>query len=156
MGHRLVCSMLALATFAASPAAAADPDVPQNLGATVSISADFAKAFKAPAQTHTLVLGNRSIASVVFDMASSVVVVVGKSYGTTNMILLDSKGLILAQTDITVGPPSRLVTVQRGQDRATYTCAPTCAPALTLGDGPQTQTLGSQMQARETLNAPPK
>ncbi len=118
---------------------------------------DFARAFKAPAKTETFIVGNPSIADVVFKPTSGIAVITGRSFGTTNVILLDETGMVLAHSTITVTPPKKLVTVQRGQVRSTYSCDPICVPALQLGDSTeQTQALGQQMQLRNTLAAPPQ
>src|SRR5690349_4333238 len=66
-------------------------------------------------------------------------VVIGKGYGTTNMVALDRGGRVLMDKTVTVGPPRAgdLVVVYKGIERESYTCAPECAPRITvLGDNP--------------------
>jgi hypothetical protein len=72
--------------------------------------------------------------------------VTGKGYGSTNLIALDRAGREV-KTDmiLVVGPATpELVTVFRGVDRETWSCAPNCEPRMTLGDAPAyfAQTLG--------------
>ena len=63
-------------------------------------------------------------------------IVTGKSYGTTNLVVLDGAGAIVSQSLINV-VPSRTdptVLVQRGLERETYSCNPNCQPSVRLGD----------------------
>jgi hypothetical protein len=64
-------------------------------------------------------------------------VITGKGYGTTNFILLDRSGqVLLDRTVLVVGPRGRdVVTMYRGVERETYSCAPKCERRITLGDG---------------------
>ena len=66
-----------------------------------------------------------------------VMVITGKGYGTTNFILLDRSGqVLLDRTVLVVVPRGRdVVTMYRGAERETYSCAPKCERRITLGDG---------------------
>jgi hypothetical protein len=57
-------------------------------------------------------------------------VLTGKSYGTTNLITLDGAGKVLNESTIEV----RQVVMQRGLNRETYSCTPNCMPTVALGD----------------------
>ena len=89
-----------------------------------------------PAETTTLVLGNPAIADATIQR-NGLIVVTGKSYGTTNLMALDRDGQTLSEMMIHVSAPtSRTLTVLRGTARETYSCSPRCEQTVTLGDNP--------------------
>ncbi|WP_432443190.1 pilus assembly protein N-terminal domain-containing protein [Methylobacterium aquaticum] len=118
-----------LAALLMVPAAAGAND-----GSTVTVSVDNAKVIRLPERTATVIVGNPIIADVSLQR-NGVVVLTGKSFGSTNLIALDAAGTMLAESAISVraGSPS-VVTVQRGLDRESYSCTPACQPAVQLGD----------------------
>jgi hypothetical protein len=63
-------------------------------------------------------------------------VVTGKGYGATNIIVLDRTGATLMTTTVQVVGPRDVVVVYRGVDRESYSCLPTCERRITLGDAP--------------------
>jgi len=112
-------------SFAAEHAALSEP---------VTLMIDHAKVLRLPERTQTVVVGNPIIADVSVQK-SGVLVLTGKSYGRTNLIALDGGGALIAESMISVQAPSEsLVTVQRGLDRESYSCTPSCQPSLLLGD----------------------
>ena len=117
---------LVLAAALAAPASAND---------SIDVQMDTAKLVKVPEGTDTLVVGNPMIADVTLQR-NNVLVVTGKSYGTTNMIALDKKGAIISESRIVVMTPQtdRLV-VLRGGELETYSCNPDCGAVMQLGDG---------------------
>lgn len=131
---RLVRSAL----LAAGPAllvltglAAANEPVPQSV---VSVSVDNAKVIRLPEKTATVIVGNPLIADITLQR-NGVVVLTGKSFGSTNLIALDHKGTMLAESTISVqAPQASIITVQRGLDRESYSCTPNCQPSVQLGD----------------------
>ena len=131
--HRLslhtIPAVLALLVLAA-PAHANEP-VPQG---TVSVQVDNAKVIRLPEKTQTVVVGNPMIADITLQK-NGVVVLTGKSFGTTNLIALDGKGAMIAESTISVqAPQASIITVQRGLDRESYSCTPNCKPSVQLGD----------------------
>jgi len=65
-------------------------------------------------------------------------VVTGKTFGITNIIALDADRNVIQDQRVVVDQDDRrTVVVYRGPQRHTYTCAPTCSPALVIGDDPQ-------------------
>jgi Flp pilus assembly secretin CpaC len=103
--------------------------------AEVSVVVDQAKLIKLPEKVATIVVGNPLVADISLQ-AGGVVVITGKSYGTTNMLALDRTGNVLTERLLTVvGPFENVVVVYRGVDRATYSCNPECEPRITVGDG---------------------
>ena len=61
-------------------------------------------------------------------------VVTGKSFGATNLIILDNSGTQVGESTITVVPPNDKLVVMRGPHRESYWCNPDCAPAVDLDD----------------------
>ena len=100
----------------------------------VTVTVDHAKVIRLPERTQTVIVGNPIGADVTLQR-SAILVVTGKSYGVTNLIALDNAGTMLAESLIRVQAPSdSLVTVQRGLDRESYSCTPSCQPSILLGD----------------------
>lgn len=103
---------------------------------TFEINVDQARLMKLPDGVATIVIGNPLIADATLQ-SGGYLVVTGKGYGATNLLVLDRKGqVITSKTVRVVGPASEdLVVVYRGVDRNSYSCAPDCQPRITLGDG---------------------
>jgi hypothetical protein len=119
-------------------AGAADAD-------TVRVNIDRSHIMRLPERAATVVIGNPLIADATLQNGG-ILIVTGKGYGSTNLIALDRAGREV-KTDmiLVVGPGTgELVTVFRGVDRETWSCAPKCEPRMTLGDAPAyfAQTLG--------------
>ncbi|NEW89928.1 MULTISPECIES: pilus assembly protein N-terminal domain-containing protein [Rhodopseudomonas] len=101
---------------------------------SISVNVDQAKLIRLPQDIATIVVGNPLIADVTLQ-PGGMVVVTGKGYGATNVIAMDRKGAIVADRLIQVeGPSDKVVTVYRGIDRESYSCAPICERRVTLGD----------------------
>jgi Flp pilus assembly secretin CpaC len=98
------------------------------------VTTDRAKIIKLPNETKTVIVGNPIIADVTIGK-DGLVILTGKSFGTTNLIALDGTGAILNESTIQVQQANEnLVIMQRGLDRETYSCTPTCMPTVALGD----------------------
>jgi len=121
----LVLSFCAVAVIAPRPAPAAD----------VIVTLDQARLVKLPEKVATIVIGNPLIADASLQ-PGGVMVITGKGYGTTNFILLDRAGsVLLDRTVLVVGPRGHdVVTMYRGAERETFSCAPKCERRITLGD----------------------
>ncbi len=126
----------------------AEPPAPD----TVTVMVDHAKVVRLPERTQTVIVGNPIVADIAVQR-NGILVVTGKSYGTTNLIALDNSGLLLAESMISVqAPTDSVVTVQRGLARESYSCTPTCQPSLRLGDSPDYfGGVGNQATQRNTL-----
>lgn len=100
----------------------------------LAVTVDRAKVIRLPENTHMVVVGNPAIADVAAQK-NGVVVVTGKSFGETNLIALDGAGNMLAESTVTVqAPTDAIITVQRGLERQSYSCTPSCQPSVQLGD----------------------
>jgi len=127
-GRSAVIGAFALAmTVLLSPVAAPAADV--------SIILDQAKLLKLPEKVSTIVIGNPLIADASLQ-PGGLMVLTGKGYGTTNLLVLDRSGNVLMEKSIEVkGPTADTVVVYRGTERETYSCTPMCERRITLGDG---------------------
>lgn len=103
--------------------------------APVTVQVDHAKVIRLPERAQTVIVGNPLIADVSMQK-NGVLVLTGKAYGVTNLIALDASGALLAESFISVvqATSASTVMVQRGLERESYSCAPTCQPTMQLGD----------------------
>lgn len=101
---------------------------------TITVALDRAKMIKVPDGTQTMVIGNPLVADVTLLKGNNSMVLTGRSFGTTNLILLDASGTPIAESLVEVTHAPGALTVLRGNARESYSCTPTCAPAVALGD----------------------
>jgi Flp pilus assembly secretin CpaC len=124
------------APAAISPDAAAQSDAALASSGrdTVAVMIDHAKVMRLPERTQTVIVGNPGIADITVQR-NGIVVVTGKSYGVTNLIALDAAGVMLAESLVSVqAATDSIVVVQRGLERESYSCTPSCQPSVLLGD----------------------
>ena len=116
--------------FAAALAALAGPAAAAS---DVTLNADQAKIIVVSGQPGTVVVGNPSIADV--TVQGNRIVLMGRNYGVTNLIILDRDGNQLAALDVTVQITDKnAVHVFKAGGRMSLTCAPTCEQTLQVGD----------------------
>ena len=81
-----------------------------------------------------IVVGNPSIADVSVQSGRGLIVT-GKSFGETNLIVMDADGkVVVNRTLIVQEPRTGFVTIYKGASRQTLHCAPHCTPEN--GTGP--------------------
>ncbi len=122
-----VVALIALGTasIALAPAASADDLI---------VRYDQSQLLRVSRPIAEIIVGNPSIADISVQ-SSSMLVVTGKTFGTTNVIVLDAdRNVIQDQRIVVVRDPARQVSLYKGTKRETYSCAPTCNPALVAGD----------------------
>jgi Flp pilus assembly secretin CpaC len=125
-GFGVVLSLAA--ALMVSPAGAADQ---------IQVIVDQAKIMKLPERVATIVIGNPLIADISVQ-ANGMMVVTGKGYGMTNVVMLDKGGTVLLETSVQVRPPrDGIVVVYRGVEKESYSCMPNCEKRITLGDTPK-------------------
>jgi Flp pilus assembly secretin CpaC len=141
--HRAAAVLFAAALVAApviAPVAAAAQEAP------ISVKANMARILRISAPAATVIIGNPGVADVTIQDPQTLVLT-GKSYGQTNLIVLDSQGNPIADTLIEVVQSGQTdaIIVYMGQARTTLSCAPQCQPMIMLGDDPgyTTNTLAS-------------
>jgi hypothetical protein len=120
--------LLAAAGLVGATAAQAD---------TLSINVDQAQIMHLPEKIATIVIGNPLIADATLQ-SGGILVVTGKGYGATNLLALDRSGRVVMEKTVQVlgAGSGDIVTVYRGVERESYSCAPNCERRITPGDSP--------------------
>jgi len=81
-----------------------------------------------------IIIGNPTIADISVQ-SKKLLVVTGKSFGKTNMILLDGEQNVIQENKIVVlQDQSQVVNLRRGIARESYNCSPRCNPTITVAD----------------------
>lgn len=102
----------------------------------VEVNVNMARILRINSPAATVVIGNPGIADVTIQDPQTLVLT-GKSFGQTNLIILDKVGNPIADTLVNVvAQNSGLVTIFQGSARTTVMCDPACQPTVTLGDDP--------------------
>lgn len=110
------------------------PMAAQAESAPVSVKVNMARILRINAPAATVIIGNPGIADAAIQDPQTLVLT-GKSYGKTNLIVLDSQGNPIADTMIeVVQEQAGLVTVYLGDKRTSLACEPVCQPIIMLGD----------------------
>jgi len=108
---------------------------PSVCAADLTVIMDQARLLKLPDKVATIVIGNPLIADVSLQQGG-MMVITGKGYGVTNLVVMDRAGTVLLDKSVEVqGPDADVVVLYRGIERETYSCTPICERRLTLGDG---------------------
>ena len=133
-----------IASAGAVPASAANDDV--------SVVIDQAKLVTLDRPAAEIIVGNPSIADVAVE-AGKLLVVTGKSYGRTNLIVIDADGKEVINKYLSVTEPGKgYVMMHKGTAQVTYYCAPNCTPSLTVGDLPDNfDVVSKQIQAKQSM-----
>ncbi|WP_127144400.1 pilus assembly protein N-terminal domain-containing protein [Pelagibacterium montanilacus] len=128
-------SSVALATLLAFGAGAAVTGAGAvEAGSVVSVDANMARVLRISAPAATVIIGNPGVADVTIQDPRTLVLT-GKSFGRTNLIVLDAAGDPIADTIVEVTQvKSDTLTVFMGDRRTSMACAPTCQRTITLGD----------------------
>ncbi len=108
-------------------------------GSTTSYKVELNKTeiVRLPGAASAVIIGNPKIADVTVQ-SSDLIFVVGRGYGETNLIILDSNGNTMMNADLQVVNtlPQHGVRLYNGSSRQTYSCIPYCGPSPVLGDTP--------------------
>lgn len=102
----------------------------------IVVMSDEAKLVSVGGDVSTVVVGNPSIADATVQGQN--VFIHGRTFGSTNLIVLDKQGSQIANLAVTVmqGGNNNL-TVFRGGGKFSYVCEPNCQVALQIGDKPE-------------------
>lgn len=145
---RLVALMsLAIVAFGTAASSAQD-------NAPIDVNVNMARVLRISAPAATVIVGNPGIADVTIQDPQTLILT-GKSYGQTNLIVLDNMGEPIADTLVeVVQMQAGVMTVYQGQLRTTLTCAPVCQPTVTMGDDNTytSQTLASSQLVQSAAN----
>lgn len=105
----------------------------QESGA-IQVKVDRAKVMKIARPASMIIIGNPAIADATIKDTQTLIIT-GKRYGTTNLIVLDNDGEPIADEVLTVSSDaSNSVVVYRGAIRTTLNCSPDCDPVYRVGD----------------------
>lgn len=119
---------VALAAWTAVPSAQVLDDV--------IVKYDQSQLLPLPRVASEIIIGNPVIADVTVQ-SGNLLVVTGKSFGITNMIVLDAKREVIFEKRVLVKrEDAKVVNLQRGTLRQTFNCTPQCNPTVTIGDDP--------------------
>ena len=133
--------LVAMTLFSTAPAHAAG----------VSVAMDEVRTVTFPKTVATIYVGNPAIADINM-IDSRHAFILGKGYGSTNMVALDQDGKQVSNTHISVlARQDSSLTLQRGANRVTYSCtAAHCEVTPQPGDGKDTfEAANSQIAAHE-------
>ena len=147
---KLACRLAAVAALirlgAADPAFAASNDI-------VEVLIDQAALIRLDRPAAEIVVGNPSIADVSVQ-SGKLLVVTGKSFGETNLIVMDADSKVVVSRRLIVQEPRiGFVTLYRGSSRQTLHCSPYCTPPLVIGDSPDAfGAVASQITTKQSIS----
>jgi len=115
------------AVIGQAPLATAEPV------SSVTVKADQATLVALAGEPATVVIGNSLFADV--SLKQGMIVIHGRQFGTTNVIVLDQDGAQLASFELhVVRGGSQNLTIYKAGSAYSYMCAPSCESALQVGD----------------------
>lgn len=102
-------------------------------GQALSVENDQSQMLVLSSEPGSIVVGNPAIVDV--SVQGSKMFVHGRSFGTTNVIVMDLDGKQIANMDVSVSHSvDNTVAVFRGPSRFSYNCADRCETELQVGD----------------------
>ena len=142
---RTACAALAVVLMlaASGPASARD----------IRVSLDQAFPIRLAEPAEGVAIGNPSIAGVSVQN-SQFLFVTGRSYGSTNLVVVGAAGRVLYSGRIVVTPDeTNVVIVTRGTETARLECAPLCRPRPDIGDGRTAEAVNQQITSHASTAA---
>jgi len=116
-----------LAALGQAPLAAAETD------SSITVKADQATLVALQGDPATVVIGNALFADV--SLKKGMIVIHGRQFGTTNVIVLDKDSTELAHFELhVVRGGSQNLTIYKAGSAYSHVCAPVCESALQVGD----------------------
>jgi len=152
------CAALAFAaSMPLSHSVAAPAEQTEAAPSSLKISVDHAKVLRLERDADTVIVGNPLVVDATVQ-DSRTIVLTGRSYGVTNLIVLDSLGEPIVDEPVVVQTSeANIVRIYRQASRQTFACSPVCERTLTIGDeNLQFETTFRQIENRNTLSAPTK
>jgi Flp pilus assembly secretin CpaC len=125
----------------------------QAFAADLNVTVDEAKLVPLRGAAAEIILGNPMVADVAVQN-SRLIVVTGKSFGRTNLLVLDSNGKEILNTSVSVATTGRgIVTLHKGSSSLTFYCAPNCGSALAVGDAPDYfENVSKEIQVKQSMS----
>ncbi|THK36103.1 pilus assembly protein PilQ [Ensifer sp. MPMI2T] len=147
----LVLAVATCATLGGAQAAENVPPAATTLQPTrqtegvVKVIVDFARTLLLARPASTLVIGNPAVAQATLS-DDKTVILTGKAPGSTNLIVMGTDGAEVANVIVdVVAAGGRLVTVDEGTGRTTYSCTSRCDPVQSgEQSAPQSQSTAPQ------------
>lgn len=138
----LISAPLAFALFASAPAladgvpgASAPAHANRETTREIRVALDQAVAVRLAGAAAGVSIGNPSIAGVSVQN-DHVLFVTGRSYGSTNLIVMgEGDHVLYSGRVIVVADESNVVMVTRGANTERLECTPLCRPRPDIGDG---------------------
>lgn len=128
--YRRISSLLALVALAVTIGDARAADT----GSILGVAVDQARILEIDRPAATVIVGNPAIVDIEV-LSSDRLVLTGKSYGITNVVIMDAAGDTILDEQVAVRTfEANTVRVYRQANRITYACAPRCEPTVTIGD----------------------
>lgn len=127
-----------LAALAFIAAAAAAPAGAETLAAApFKVQVDQTVTLKLSQPADSVAIGNATVADVAIHDPTTLLVT-GKAFGSTNLLVLDRAGRTIysSRLAVTGGDPDQL-TIVRGGGNYTYSCIDKCRPTPMVGDAPE-------------------
>ena len=117
LGALAIVSMV-LATGSTQAIAASDD--------MIRVFMDHARIIKLDRQISKVIIGSSEVADItVAD--SNTIVLTGKSYGTTNLVILDAEGQAIIDELVLVSvDEANTLRIYKQTERSVYSCAPSC------------------------------
>ena len=148
LAGRLMASAFAVVLLAgaATSSFGADKD-------PIAVTIDRAKVMRISRPADVVIIGNPAIADATIQ-DNMTLIITGRSYGTTNLIVLDASGQPIADEIVNVSPSNEnVVTIFKRASRETLSCTPDCAPTLVIGDRPEVfTTVGEQISSHGAIS----
>lgn len=118
----------------------------------IAVKVNHAKVMRISRPADIVIIGNPAIADAIIQDQQTLIIT-GRSFGTTNLIVLDATGEAIADEQITVGASQdNVVTVFRRASRQSYSCSPECSPMLAVGDNESAfDAVSAQIQTQGSL-----
>ncbi len=122
-----IASAIVLFSATSTPANADD-------GSDFVVKYDQVRLLRLEEKAADVIVGNPSIADVTIQNGK-LLAITGKTFGTTNLIILDRAGRVVLDRQLVVSSnDQKIVNLTRGGVSRTYNCAPKCQPTLKIGD----------------------
>ena len=149
---RTFASIVVAGTLLVSPVLANEAESEPT---AMKVIVDRAKVVRISRPADTVIIGNPSIVDATVQ-DSQTLVLTGRSFGVTNLIVLDSNGeAFVDETVVVQAHETNTVRIYRRAMRETLACSPVCEPTLTIGDTPDTFNNSlSQINSRNQLSQP--
>ncbi len=124
---------LALLATAAAIAAALI-ETPAARANDLIVKYDQSQLLRLSRHASEIIIGNPTIADVSIQ-GGNLLVITGKSFGITNIIALDAERNVIQDQRVMVQRDDvKIVNLQKGTKRESYSCSPQCNPTITIGD----------------------